>query len=59
MPTANPFLLLDDPQEWSAFSRLIDAGAGLWESQVVVGGMVYVDDYHEFDACRRAVGGYG
>ena len=31
--------LLDDPQEWSAFSRLIDAHAGLWESQVVVGGM--------------------
>lgn len=39
MPTADPFQLLDDPQEWSAFSRLIDAGAGLWESQVVVGGM--------------------
>ena len=39
MPSAAHFQLLDDPQEWSAFSRLIDAGAGLWESQVVVGGM--------------------
>ena len=39
MPPAAHFELLDDPQEWSAFSRLIDAGAGLWESQVVVGGM--------------------
>ena len=39
MPTADYFQLLDDPQEWSAFSRLIDANAGLWESQVVVGGM--------------------
>jgi Cu2+-exporting ATPase len=39
MPSSAHFELLDDPQEWSAFSRLIDAGAGLWESQVVVGGM--------------------
>ncbi len=39
MPPAADLQLLDDPQEWSAFSRLIDAGAGLWESQVVVGGM--------------------
>ena len=39
MPTADPFQLLDEPQEWSAFSRLIDATADLWESQVVVGGM--------------------
>jgi len=39
MPPCAHFELLDDPQEWSAFSRLIDAGAGLWESQVVVGGM--------------------
>ena len=31
--------ILDDPEEWGAFSRLLDAGAGLWESQVVVGGM--------------------
>jgi len=39
MPSVARFQLLDDPQEWSAFSRLIDARAGLWESQVVVGGM--------------------
>ena len=39
MPPSAHFQLLDDPQEWSAFSRLVDAGAGLWESQVVVGGM--------------------
>ena len=39
MQTADTFQLLDDPQEWSAFSRLIDATTGLWESQVVVGGM--------------------
>ncbi len=39
MPSAAHFQLLDDPHEWSAFSRLLDAGTGLWESQVVVGGM--------------------
>ncbi len=39
MPSAAPFQLLDDPHEWSAFSRLIDAASGLWESQVVVAGM--------------------
>ena len=39
MPTAAPFQLLDDPQEWGAFSRLVDAATGLWESQVVIGGM--------------------
>jgi P-type Cu2+ transporter len=33
---------LDEPQEWALFSRPMDdlpAGAGLWESQVLVGGM--------------------
>jgi len=39
MPSVPRFQLLDAPQEWSAFSRLIDARAGLWESQVVVSGM--------------------
>ena len=39
MPPAADLQLLDDPQEWAAFSRLVDVAAGLWESQVVVGGM--------------------
>jgi len=33
------FGLLDEQQEWGAFSRLLEGGAGLWESQVVLGGM--------------------
>jgi len=39
MPPSVPLQLLDDPQEWSAFSRLLDGASGLWESQVLVGGM--------------------
>jgi copper chaperone CopZ len=39
MPTSAPLQLLDDPHEWTAFSRLLDGAAGLWESQVLVGGM--------------------
>ncbi len=39
MPPAAHLELLDEPQEWSAFSRLLDAASGVWESQVVVGGM--------------------
>jgi P-type Cu2+ transporter len=34
--------MLDDPQEWTVFSRPLDelpANSGLWESQVLVGGM--------------------
>jgi Cu2+-exporting ATPase len=31
--------LLDDPQEWSAFSRPSTQGGGLWESSVVIEGM--------------------
>lgn len=31
--------LLDDPQEWSAFSRPSAQGAGCWESSVVIEGM--------------------
>ncbi len=31
--------LLDDPQEWSAFSRPLAQPGGLWESSVVVEGM--------------------
>ena len=31
--------LLDDPQEWTAFSRPLDGRAGCWESSVVFEGM--------------------
>ncbi len=31
--------LLDDPQEWSAFSRPLDQQPGCWESSVVIEGM--------------------
>ena len=31
--------LLDDPQEWSAFSRVCGPDASLWESSVVIEGM--------------------
>lgn len=33
------FLLLDDPQEWSAFSRPHGGGGNCWESNLVVDGM--------------------
>ena len=33
------FCLLDDPQEWSAFSRLKEEGALVWESNVLIEGM--------------------
>ena len=33
------FSLLDDPQEWSAFSRLQEVGALVWESNVLIEGM--------------------
>lgn len=33
------FHLLDDPAEWSAFSRPLNQGGGLWESNVQVSGM--------------------
>ena len=38
---ATDWSLLDDPAEWSAFGRALDAdtAAGRWESQVVVEGM--------------------
>ncbi len=38
-PPADPLYLLDDPQEWSAFSRPAPAGAACWESNVVIEGM--------------------
>ena len=31
--------LLDDPQEWSSFSRLAGPGAASWESSVIIEGM--------------------
>lgn len=31
--------VLDDPQEWGAFSRQMDARPGVWESSVVIEGM--------------------
>jgi P-type Cu2+ transporter len=31
--------LLDDPQEWSAFSRLDDKNVGCWESNLMIEGM--------------------
>jgi P-type Cu2+ transporter len=39
---ASHLTVLDEPQEWTSFSRSMDdlpAHTGLWESQVVVGGM--------------------
>jgi len=39
MPFACDLSLLDDPEQWSSFSRLVDAAAGVWESKVIVGGM--------------------
>ena len=42
-PTASlaepAFSLLDDPQEWSVFSRLKEEGALVWESNVLIEGM--------------------
>ncbi|MFO1262965.1 MAG: cation-translocating P-type ATPase [Rhodoferax sp.] len=37
--TAGAFQLLDDPQEWGAFSRPYDAAPQCWESNLVVEGM--------------------
>ncbi|MDP3708003.1 MAG: heavy metal-associated domain-containing protein, partial [Polaromonas sp.] len=34
-----PLSLLDDPQEWSAFSRPVAQQPGCWESSVVFEGM--------------------
>ena len=34
-----PLALLDDPQEWSVFSRPLDGQPGCWESSVVFEGM--------------------
>jgi P-type Cu2+ transporter len=31
--------LLDDPHEWSAFSRPMGQGTSVWESNIVVQGM--------------------
>lgn len=31
--------VLDDPQEWGAFSHAVDGRAGVWESSVVIEGM--------------------
>jgi len=36
---ATPLALLDDPQEWSAFSRPVDQQPSCWESSVVFEGM--------------------
>lgn len=36
---ASPLGLLDDPQEWSAFSRPVENQAGCWESHLVIEGM--------------------
>jgi Cu2+-exporting ATPase len=38
-PEASPLGLLDDPQEWSAFSRPLESQAGCWESHLVIEGM--------------------
>ena len=37
--SATPLTLLDDPQEWSAFSRPLAQQPGCWESSVVFEGM--------------------
>ena len=39
LPTDVPLWLLDDPQEWSAFSRPSGQGPDCWESNVVIEGM--------------------
>jgi Cu2+-exporting ATPase len=36
---ADDFRVLDDPQEWSAFSRAAPQGSHCWESSVVIEGM--------------------
>ncbi|MDP9879433.1 Cu2+-exporting ATPase [Variovorax boronicumulans] len=36
---ADAWQLLDDPAEWAAFGRPLEAGTGRWESQVAVEGM--------------------
>lgn len=36
---ASPLGLLDDPQEWSAFSRPVENESGCWESHLVIEGM--------------------
>ena len=36
---ADAWQLLDDPAEWAAFGRPLEAGSGRWESQVAVEGM--------------------
>jgi len=36
---ADSLKLLDDPQEWSAFSRVCGPGADIWESSLVIEGM--------------------
>ena len=36
---ANALAVLDDPQEWSAFSRPCNDNSALWESSVVIEGM--------------------
>ncbi|MEO7399988.1 MAG: cation-translocating P-type ATPase, partial [Polaromonas sp.] len=36
---STPLALLDDPQEWTAFSRSLDRQPGCWESSVVFEGM--------------------
>jgi len=38
-PEASPLGLLDDPQEWSAFSRPLESQTGCWESHLVIEGM--------------------
>ncbi len=38
-PSTTPLEMLDDPQEWSAFSRPAAQQAGCWESSVVFEGM--------------------
>ena len=39
VPNPESLKLLDDPQEWSAFSRVCGPDASLWESSVVIEGM--------------------
>ncbi|MBO9680013.1 MAG: cation-translocating P-type ATPase [Acidovorax sp.] len=39
MPAQGPVTLLDDPQEWGSFGRLVGAADAVWDSQVVLDGM--------------------
>jgi Cu2+-exporting ATPase len=54
---ADALRLLDDPQEWSAFSRAVPSQAHCWESNVVVEGMHCAACAQDIEAALQAVPG--